>query len=93
MRRLAVAIGAVAVTAVMAVGANSASAHFGPFVQPHQHILTTPSGNSHTIGPDGCASGGVGPFQNFHYNVHVGSPGRAFSTNPVSIRGGMCPLP
>jgi hypothetical protein len=92
MKRLAVAV---AVTAVMAIIASPATAHpvNPPFVGPHQHILMTPNGSEHRIGPDGCATGGVGAFQNFHYNVHVGSPADAWLTNPVSIRGGMCPQP
>ena len=89
MRHLAVAM---ATVVMMGVGAASASAHnVGPFVGPHVHVLTTP-GNVVTIGPDGCASGGLGAFQDFHYHVHVGQPGTdAFTTNPVSIRGIGCP--
>ena len=95
MRHLAVAA---AVTTVMALSAGSASAHFGPFVPPHQHVPSNPgtimTGNFLTIGPDGCATGGEGAFQNFHYNIHVGEPGTdAFpnANNPVSIRGAACP--
>ena len=86
MKRLAL----VAVTAMMLIGAAPAAAHFGPFVAPHVHQLTTP-GTVTTVGPDGCATGGVGAFQNFHYNFHVGEPGAAFATNPVAIRGIACP--
>jgi hypothetical protein len=96
MRRLAVAV--VAATAVLAMSVGSASAHVGPFVPPHQHVLSNPgtilTESFLTIGPDGCATGGVGAFQNFHYNIHVGEPGTgAFpnDNNPVSIRPAGCP--
>jgi hypothetical protein len=91
MRRLAVAVAAVA---VMAVSASSAAAHdVGPTVGPHVHVLTTP-GNVISIGPDGCGADALAAFQDFHYHVHVGQPGMSafLGTNPVSIRGAMCPL-
>jgi hypothetical protein len=78
---------------MMGVGAASAQAHFEPFVQPHVHLLTTASGNVVSISPDGCATGGVGVFQDFHYNVHVGEPGLgAFPTRATRCRSPIgCP--
>ena len=95
MRHLAVAL---AVTAAMAVSAGSRRPTSGHSSSRTSHVLSNPgtilTGNFLTIGPDGCATGGEGAFQNFHYNIHVGEPGTgAFpnTNNPVSIRGAGCP--
>jgi hypothetical protein len=88
MRRFLV--GAVSASAILLSAGPAAAHNVGPFVGPHQHVLTTP-GTTVTIGPDGCATGGLGAFQDFHYHVHVGQPGAdAFLTNPVSLRGAGC---
>jgi hypothetical protein len=64
-------------------------------VPPHNHFLTTGSGDEVHVGPYVCDNPDIyDAWLNFHMNVHVGVPGtQAFTndSNPVSIRAILCP--
>ena len=63
-------------------------------IAPHAHYIVTPNGDLVTVGPDACANGSSKAFDNFHLNVHRGTPGvEAFAHehNPVSIIATGCP--
>jgi hypothetical protein len=71
------------------VGALPASAQDVP---PHQHFLVTPNGTN-PVGPDACLFGPSRAFDQFHFNVHFGTPNlEAFhkTNNPVSF---VAPVP
>jgi hypothetical protein len=76
---------ALAFSAVPALGA----------VPPHNHWLTTGSGDVVHVGPYVCVNPDIyDAWLNFHLNVHVGVPGtQAFTidSNPVSISATLCP--
>ncbi len=59
----------------------------------HQHFLTTP-GTTVELAQGFCRNDPHGAFENFHGNVHTGTPGTfAFDQegNPVDISAGACP--
>jgi hypothetical protein len=64
-------------------------------VPPHNHWLTTGSGDVVHVGPYVCDNPDIyDAWLNFHLNVHVGVPGtQAFTnpSNPVSISATLCP--
>lgn len=64
-------------------------------VPPHNHWLTTGSGDVVHVGPFVCDNPDIyDAWLNFHLNVHVGVPGtQAFTndSNPVSIAATLCP--
>jgi hypothetical protein len=64
-------------------------------VEPHNHWLTTGSGDVVHVGPYVCDNPDIyDAWLNFHLNVHVGVPGtQAFinAANPVSIAATLCP--
>jgi hypothetical protein len=64
-------------------------------VPPHNHLLTTGSGDVVHVGPYVCDNLDIyDAWLNFHLNVHVGVPGtQAFTndSNPVSIAATLCP--
>ena len=64
-------------------------------VPPHDHWLTTGSGDVVHVGPSVCDNPDIfDAWLNFHLNVHVGTPGtQAFTNdgNPVSIAATLCP--
>jgi hypothetical protein len=67
------------------VGAVPASADHVP---PHQHFVVTPDGTRIPVGPDACLFGPSGAFDQFHFNIHFGTPNlEAFGqpNNPVSF--------
>jgi hypothetical protein len=75
---------------LVTVGALPASADHVP---PHQHFLVTPAGTTIPVGPDACLFGPSGAFDEFHFNVHFGTPNlEAFrqTNNPVSF---VAPVP
>lgn len=82
----------VAVVALIAVPL-SASSTPRPDVVPHTHLLVTPEGNI-PVGPDVCGNPDLQqPFNQFHWNIHVGPANTAFdhTHNPVNIiSGGLC---
>jgi hypothetical protein len=87
MHRL-LAVGAAALTfAFAAAPAFSA-------VPPHEHWLTTGSGDVVSVGPQVCDNPDLyDAFLNFHENVHTGVPGtQAFRnpSNPVNITATPC---
>jgi hypothetical protein len=63
-------------------------------VPPHNHWLTTGSGDVVHVGPYVCDNPDIyDAWLNFHLNVHVGVPGtQAFTndSNPVSIAATLC---
>jgi hypothetical protein len=65
-------------------------------VPPHDHWLTTGSGDVVHVGPYVCDHPDIyDGWLNFHLNVHVGVPGtQAFAneSNPVSIAKTDCPI-
>jgi hypothetical protein len=88
MRRLLIA-GIAALTFAVSAGTALAS------VPPHNHWLTTGSGDVVHVGPFVCDNPDIyDAWLNFHLNVHVGVPGtQAFTNdgNPVSIAATLCP--
>jgi hypothetical protein len=89
MRRFAV-IG----SAALAIAFSAVPAFALP-VPPHDHWLTTGSGDVVHVGPDVCSNPDIyDAWLNFHLNVHRGVPGtQAFTndSNPVSIAATGCP--
>lgn len=87
MARLVVLAGAALAFAFSAVPALAD-------VPPHDHWLTTGSGDVVHVGPDVCANPDIyAAWLNFHLNVHRGVPGtQAFTndSNPVSISATLC---
>jgi hypothetical protein len=72
------------------VGAFPASADHVP---PHQHFVVTPEGTLIPVGPDACLFGPSEAFDQFHFNIHLGTPNQeAFRqpNNPVSF---VAPVP
>jgi hypothetical protein len=72
------------------LGALPASAQDVP---PHQHFLVTPNGAMSPVGPDACLFGPSRAFDQFHFNIHLGTPNlEAFQStnNPVSF---VAPVP
>jgi hypothetical protein len=81
---------ALSVCALTAFGAVPASADHVP---PHQHFVVTPDATMIPVGPDACSFGPSGAFDQFHFNVHFGTPNLdAFQqpNNPVSF---VAPVP
>jgi hypothetical protein len=71
-------------------GALPASADHVP---PHQHFVVTPDGTLIPVGPDACLFGPSEAFDQFHFNIHLGTPNQeAFRqpNNPVSF---VAPVP
>ena len=88
MRRLLIV--ALSLGALAAFGAVPASADHVP---PHQHFLVTPDDTMIAVGPDACLFGPSGAFDQFHFNIHFGTPNlEAFPqlSNPVSF---IAPVP
>jgi hypothetical protein len=88
MRKYTLALLVASGLALMAVLPASAQV-----VPPHQHFLVSPEGMTIPIGPDACLFGPSGAFDQFHFNVHFGTPNlEAWSqtTNPVSL---VAPVP
>ena len=63
-------------------------------VPPHDHWLTTGSGDVVHVGPDVCSNPDIyDAWLNFHLNVHTGVPGTAafnVDSNPVAISATLC---
>jgi hypothetical protein len=62
-------------------------------VSPHQHFLVTPDETLIPVGPDACLFGPSRAFDEFHFNIHFGTPNlEAFqqTNNPVSF---VAPVP
>jgi hypothetical protein len=62
-------------------------------VPPHQHFVVTPNGTMSPVGPDACLFGPSQAFDQFHFNIHFGTPNlEAFqkTNNPVSF---VAPVP
>jgi hypothetical protein len=77
-------------SALVTVGAPPASADHVP---PHQHFLVTSDGTLIPVGPDACLFGPSQAFDEFHFNIHLGTPNlEAFqqTNNPVSF---VAPVP
>lgn len=62
--------------------ASAASALAVPL---HQHYITTPSGEVVPIAGGICKNELQTALDNLHANVHLGAPGKAFTTNPVTL--------
>jgi hypothetical protein len=88
-----VATAGAALVFVFSAGALSAGPAFAA-VPPHDHWLTTGSGDVVHVGPDVCTNPDIyAAWLNFHLNVHRGVPGtQAFviDSNPVSISATLC---
>ena len=88
MRRIAV------ITATSCALLVGAAAPALATVPPHDHWLTTGSGDVVHVGPDVCDNPDIyDAWLNFHMNVHKGVPGtQAFvnDANPVSISATPC---
>jgi hypothetical protein len=83
---------------ISAIAAASFALYAAPVVAvvpPHNHWLTTGSGDVVHVGPYVCDNPDIyDAWLNFHLNVHVGIPGtQAFAndSNPVSIAATLCP--
>jgi hypothetical protein len=66
---------------------------FASHVPPHQHFLVNPDGTRIPVGPDACKFGPSTAFDEFHFNIHFGTPNQeAFQQagNPVSF---IAPVP
>ena len=88
MRKYTLALLVVSWLALMPVLPASAQV-----VPPHQHFLVSPEGMMIPIGPDACLFGPSRAFDQFHFNVHFGTPNLEawFQTsNPVSL---VAPVP
>ena len=89
-----VVLSSVALAFAFSTVALSAAPAFAA-VPPHDHWLTTGSGDVVHVGPDVCANPDIyDAWLNFHLNVHKGVPGtQAFTidANPVSISATPCP--
>jgi hypothetical protein len=88
MRRIVLI--ALVATGLAAFGAVPAGAQDVP---PHQHFLVAPDGTRIPVGPDACLFGPSRAFDQFHFNVHLGTPNLdAFRRpkNPVSF---VAPVP
>jgi len=75
---------------LVTVGALQANSSHVP---PHQHFLVTPDGTRIPVGPDACQFGPSTAFDQFHFNIHFGTPNlEAFpqANNPV---GFIAPVP
>ncbi len=94
MRRIRLVFSVAALMAAMIV--VSALPAFAHTVGPHQHFITTPSGEKVAVGPDRCAHPeNEQGFQQFHHNVHAGHDGptpvqEAFADNPVAFSAARC---
>ncbi|HTL24836.1 MAG TPA: hypothetical protein VL281_12480 [Mycobacteriales bacterium] len=91
MRRIVlIATATAGLAAALSFSASPASAA----VPPHDHWLTTGSGDVVHVGPDVCANPDIyDAWLNFHLNVHRGTPGTTAFTNasnPVSIAATGC---
>jgi hypothetical protein len=78
------------VSALLTVGTLPASTSHVP---PHQHFLVSPDGTRIPVGPDACQFGPSAAFDEFHFNIHFGTPNlEAFpqANNPVSF---IAPVP
>jgi len=80
------------VVALAAVGVSPAGADVPPPVNPHQHFITTPSGELVELGPQACAIQGdqtsdLQGFYGFHAHVHLGTPGQQVFTSPINPEG------
>jgi len=81
-----------AVGALVAIIAAPAVADVPPPVNPHQHFISTPSGEMVELGPEVCASQGdqtsdLQGFYGFHAHVHLGVPGQEVFTSPINPDG------
>jgi hypothetical protein len=88
MRRIIVV--ALVVGGLAAFGAPPAGADHVP---PHQHFLVAPDGTLIPVGPDSCARGPSTAFDNFHFNVHLGTPNLSAFRNPMNPVGFLAPVP
>jgi hypothetical protein len=62
-------------------------------IPPHQHFIVTPGGMLIPVGPDSCSFGPSTAFDNYHFNVHFGTPNLDAwrqPNNPVSF---LAPVP
>lgn len=73
-------------TAILLLASGSAA----NAVPPHQHYLTTPSGEVVPIALGICANELNTALEQLHANVHLGAPADAFASNPVSLSTGSC---
>jgi hypothetical protein len=78
MRRLFLAV----VTAGLILLSTATATLAVPF---HQHYITTPSGEVVPIALGVCTNGLQNAIDNLHANVHLGAPGQAFSSNPITL--------
>jgi hypothetical protein len=89
-RTVVIASATAGLAAALSFTATPASAA----VPPHDHWLTTGSGDVVHVGPDVCANPDIyAAWLNFHLNVHRGTPGTSAFTNasnPVSISASLC---
>jgi hypothetical protein len=77
-------------SALASLGALPSTAQVVP---PHQHFLVTPGGMAIPIGPDACTFGPSRAFDEFHFNIHFGTPNLEawrLPDNPVSF---IAPVP
>jgi hypothetical protein len=85
-------LAALVASALTVFGAGPAAAQVVP---PHQHFVVTPDGTQIPVGPDACLFGPSRAFDEFHFNIHLGTPNfSAFGmpNNPVAFRAPVpCP--
>jgi hypothetical protein len=88
MRRLILV--ALVASGLGAFGAVPAGATHVP---PHQHFVVTPDGTLIAVGPDACTFGPSEAFDNFHFNVHLGTPNQSAFQSPMNPVAFLAPVP
>jgi hypothetical protein len=77
-----------AASAAMALA--SATPAMAYHISPHRHFINTASGEKVYIGPNPCPASPSIAFDNFHGNVHRGTPFLDALTNPNNpVSGGV----
>jgi hypothetical protein len=62
-------------------------------VPPHQHFVVTADGTLIPVGPDSCTFGPSTAFDNFHFNIHFGTPNFFAFTQPDNPVSFFAPVP
>jgi hypothetical protein len=72
------------------LGAVPSSAQVVP---PHQHFLVASGGMLIPVGPDACSFGPSRAFDEFHFNIHFGTPNFEAWSQPDNPVGFVAPVP
>jgi hypothetical protein len=62
-------------------------------VAPHQHFVVDADGTRIPVGPDACTFGPSRAFDEFHFNVHLGTPNMSAFRNPMNPVAFVAPVP